>query len=319
MVALYRCGRQADALEAYSAARRVLLDELGVEPGPALRRAAGGDPAPGPGARACAWCVAAAGATSPRRIALLAAGGAVLLAAAAAAAVLLASSDRETHRAPIGANVVAAIDLADGAVSDAVDVGPSPSHLALDGRTLWVTNADGRSVSRVDLDDRSGAPDRHRSAAARPASPSPPARRGWPTAATAPCRGSTGTRTPSCRPSPSGTNPTGVTAGAGAIWVANSGDQTISRIDPRSGGATTIDVHAEPDRDRRRRRRGLDHQLEQPHRLPARPPIGTRELRAGSPWAAGRARSRSAMARCGWPTASTARSRESRPRPASGL
>ena len=37
MVALYRCGRQADALEAYGEARRVLLDELGVEPGPALR------------------------------------------------------------------------------------------------------------------------------------------------------------------------------------------------------------------------------------------------------------------------------------------
>ena len=89
-------------------------------------RAAGGDPAPGPGARACAWCVAAAGATAPtpdrawppaaqfcsprrrRRRCLLAA---------------IASTDC----APIGANVVAAIDLADGAVSDAVDVGPSPS------------------------------------------------------------------------------------------------------------------------------------------------------------------------------------------------
>ncbi len=35
--ALYRCGRQADALQAYSDARRTLIDELGVEPGPELR------------------------------------------------------------------------------------------------------------------------------------------------------------------------------------------------------------------------------------------------------------------------------------------
>ena len=37
MVALYRCGRQADALETYGDARRALLDRLGVEPGPGLR------------------------------------------------------------------------------------------------------------------------------------------------------------------------------------------------------------------------------------------------------------------------------------------
>ena len=37
MTALYRCGRQAEALAAYQAARRALVDELGVEPGRALR------------------------------------------------------------------------------------------------------------------------------------------------------------------------------------------------------------------------------------------------------------------------------------------
>lgn len=37
MLALYRCGRQADALDAFQQARRTLVDELAVEPSPLLR------------------------------------------------------------------------------------------------------------------------------------------------------------------------------------------------------------------------------------------------------------------------------------------
>jgi predicted ATPase/DNA-binding SARP family transcriptional activator len=38
MLALYRSGRQADALAVYARARRTLVDELGIEPGESLRR-----------------------------------------------------------------------------------------------------------------------------------------------------------------------------------------------------------------------------------------------------------------------------------------
>ncbi|WP_405843725.1 AfsR/SARP family transcriptional regulator [Streptomyces sp. NBC_01518] len=37
LTALYRCGRQAEALETYARTRRILVDELGIEPGPSLR------------------------------------------------------------------------------------------------------------------------------------------------------------------------------------------------------------------------------------------------------------------------------------------
>ena len=49
MLALYRCGRAAEALEAYRHARRALVEELGIEPGPELQRihhsVLSGDPA----------------------------------------------------------------------------------------------------------------------------------------------------------------------------------------------------------------------------------------------------------------------------------
>ena len=38
MLALYRSGRQAEALEVYQDFRRTLSDELGLEPGPGLQQ-----------------------------------------------------------------------------------------------------------------------------------------------------------------------------------------------------------------------------------------------------------------------------------------
>ncbi len=243
MIALYRCGRQADALEVYNAGRETLRDELGVEPGPALRELQVSilrqDPAlaPAPGA----WPQPLR--ASRRRIALVAAGGALLLGAAGAAA--LVTGGGEDVRVRLGANAVGAFDPRTGALTAAVDVGPSPSHLAADGRTLWITNADGRSVSRVDVED--GAVEQTVTVGNAPAGVAVAAGAVW----VANSRDGTVSRIDASTNAvvdriPVGTNPTGVAAGEGAVWVANSGDRTISRIDPRNGQVTTIDVNAEP-------------------------------------------------------------------------
>src|SRR6266540_2369781 len=63
MLALYRSGRQADALAVYQRARRTMVDELGIEPGESLRRLERSILAHDPSLNA-----PQAGATSPRRV-----------------------------------------------------------------------------------------------------------------------------------------------------------------------------------------------------------------------------------------------------------
>ena len=67
MLALYRCDRQADALQAYQDARRALVDELGIEPGERLRELERAILAQDPALAAPRRAAAAAGAGAARR------------------------------------------------------------------------------------------------------------------------------------------------------------------------------------------------------------------------------------------------------------
>ena len=149
MLALYRSGRQAEALEAYRDARAVLVEEIGVEPGAELRHlheailnqdSALDVPARGaardPPSRGLPWLIAAGAAA-----ALLVAG------AFAFAIVQLTSSDGIDG---INENAVGLIDPEDERLEAQFGVGRGPGAITTGGGSVWVANTLDETVSRID-------------------------------------------------------------------------------------------------------------------------------------------------------------------------
>ena len=115
MLALYRAGRQTDALAAYQAVRSRLVGELAVEPGPELRemqrRILQHDPALGQPPR-----LTTVASRHPRRT--LAAAAALALAAGVTAGLLGGSGTAHARRALLaGSNGLAAVDTRSGGVT----------------------------------------------------------------------------------------------------------------------------------------------------------------------------------------------------------
>ena len=161
MLALYRCHRQAEALDAYREGRHRLVEELGIEPSSSLRhlhdQMLAQDPALGAPARLprppIPRGLPAAIARRPRAIIL--AGVALLAAAVSVAGVQALRGEPSPQRpsVPLTYSALAAVAPESGVVDGALAL-PGVSRVAVEGSRIWVGGDDSRTVSAVDSRSR---------------------------------------------------------------------------------------------------------------------------------------------------------------------
>jgi YVTN family beta-propeller protein len=199
MLALYRAGRQADALRAYQEFRKTLIDELGLEPSAALQRLERAILNHDPALELPAGIPPAEPASPPavrtrRARRRVAAGSAVLaVAVIAVITVFLSRAGRESGvRVP--PNSLAVIDPATNRVVRAIGVGIDPGPVAVGAGAVWVGNREDRSLSRIDPRTRALVKSLNL-----------------------------------------GATPTGVAADTHAVWVAFGLLGSVARVDPQFG------------------------------------------------------------------------------------
>jgi YVTN family beta-propeller protein len=152
MLALYRAGRQSEALEAYRRARALLVETIGVEPGPELHELHAAvlaqDPALALEGRAAPPSPVRAPSAHRRRRVLLATGALLLFAGLLTFGISRVT--RPDRLARIAENAVGVIEPDSGAIREQYAVGRGPAAVSAGGGSVWVANALDGTVTRVD-------------------------------------------------------------------------------------------------------------------------------------------------------------------------
>jgi YVTN family beta-propeller protein len=195
MLALYRSGRQAEALRHYDDARRLLAEQLGLEPGPTLKRLQSGILAQEPGLELERR---ESGAT-PRRhrsgLLAIAFAAAVVITGAIIAALFVGRSHPALKALRgLPPDSVGVIDSKSNRIVDSVSIGGRAQGIAYGAASIWVGDYDGQTLIRIDpstakIVDTVALPGR----------------------------------------------PTDIVFAAGRVWVSSASARLLIRVDPRYG------------------------------------------------------------------------------------
>ena len=233
MVALYRCGRQADALVCYRRARELLVGELGLEPGPRLKELEQAILRQDRTLDAPPQRMAVAVAGVPRRRLRPLALGVAAVGFATAVATALVAAGPEKSFGSIKGDSVALVSVR-GALEGVVPLNAAPSDITAGFGSLWVSQANAGRVVRID-------PKRHAVVATIPVGRGPheiAAGAGdiW---VVNTLEGTLSRIDPQAdavaQTVEVGSEPSAVVVSGGSVWVASYGNGTVTRISPATG------------------------------------------------------------------------------------